>query len=98
IQSIYQPNDYGIITFSFMDQDGNVLFDAHASEEEMADYKGARFDEVYDIPYEGEVVGQLRVVARYTEGVFFTVDVAGIFVEWLNESWWQLAISGAIVG
>ncbi|MEQ8674262.1 MAG: ATP-binding protein [Aggregatilineales bacterium] len=98
IQSIYQPNDYGIITFSFMDQTGEVVFDAHASEEEMADYRGANFDEIFDIEIEGEVVGQLRVIARYVEGVFFTVDVAGIFGEWLKESWWRLAISGGIVG
>lgn len=98
IQSIYQPNDYGIITFSFMDQSGDVIFDAHVSEEEMADYRGARFDETFDITSNDQVVGQLRVVARYAQGIFFTIDVAGIFGEWLKESWWKLAISGAIVG
>ena len=98
IQSIYQPNEYAIITFSFMDQSGEVVFDAHVPEEDMVDYQGVSFDEIFDIEIEGEVVGQLRIIARYSEGIFFEVDVAGIFGEWLKDSWWKLAISGAIIG
>ncbi len=98
IQSIYQPSETGVITFSFNDADGTELFNRHLQPEDREQYQGESFDEIFDIVVEDEVRGQVRVQAFYSEDVYLRFDLGIIFSDWLQDSWWQLAITGALVG
>jgi len=74
IQSIYQPSETGVITFSFNDADGTELFNRHLQPEDREQYQGESFDEIFDIVVEDEVRGQVRVQAFYASacsGILF---------------------------
>lgn len=97
-QSQYPPNEYGSITFSFIDDVGEELFNAHISEEEEAQWTGSHLDESIPVEVDGETVGILRVKALYSDEINVEINPSKIFIDWFRDKWWQTAIAGALIG
>ena len=100
LQSIYIPTENVSITLAFTDDSDTVRFSGHLSEEEIAEWNwdGTHLEDTLPVVVDGEERGYLNIVARFSSEVYVEFDLGQIFGDWLAKSWWEVALTGAIIG
>jgi len=99
IQSIYPANEQASISFSFIDVDDRVLYDAHPDyDESRIEYAGPYYDAIIPIGVEDTDVGYFRIEAYFAENIAEVDNVADLVSGWFQEVWWQILGVGAFVG
>jgi signal transduction histidine kinase len=93
LQSAYPSDDAISITFSYVDVNGNLIFDAHP--EDTSPWPNDRFDGRFPIVINNQTVGFLRIL-RLT--AFEDWNPEDAFFGWLRADFGTVAIVGVAIG
>ncbi len=96
VQSAYGDPDYFSLSFSLIDNNGQLIFDTHPTD--TSEYPFVQFDESVPVTIGGNIQGYLRGLGLASEKFWRDYSPQSQFLAWLGERIWWMSGLGALIG